>query len=124
MTSPNHSKIDEYIKQASVEAQEKLLEMREILKEVAPDAIEDMKWGSPVFVQKRILFSFRAYKTHLNFMPTRTSLEPFKEELKDYTTGKDTIQFPYDQPLPKSFIQKIARHRINDILENDSLWMH
>lgn len=24
------------------------------------------------------------------------------QELENYTTGKDTIQFPYDRPLPKA----------------------
>ena len=40
--------VDEYINAAPVEAQEKLLELRSILKKVAPKATEAIKWGSPV----------------------------------------------------------------------------
>jgi len=47
-----------------------------------------------VFEEKRILFAYAAFKTHLDFMPTRSALGPFKEELAGYITGKDTIQFP------------------------------
>jgi len=41
--------VDEYINAAPVEAQEKLIEIRSILKQVAPKATEAIKWGSPVF---------------------------------------------------------------------------
>src|SRR5688572_32677243 len=102
--------VDEYIKAAPKEAQEKLREIRQILKKVAPNATEALKWGSPVFEEKRILFAYAAFKSHMNFMPTPSSLEPFKEELANYKTGKGTIQFPYDKPLPKTLIQKIAAH--------------
>lgn len=115
--------VDEYIDNAHEAATEKLREIRSILKEVAPDAEEMLKWGQPVFVEKRILFSFSAFKSHLNFMPTGSSLDPFRADLESYKTGKDTIQFPYDKPLPRQLITKIAAHRRRDVLENDAKWM-
>jgi uncharacterized protein YdhG (YjbR/CyaY superfamily) len=88
-----------------------------------PNATETLKWGSPVFEEKRILFAYTAFKSHLNFMPTRSTLDFFKEELATYTTGKDTIQFPYYKPLPKALIRKIATYRAKDVKENDARWM-
>ena len=41
--------VDEYIKAAPKEAQEKLREIRAVLKKVVPNARETIKWGSPVF---------------------------------------------------------------------------
>ena len=99
------------------------MEIRAILKKVAPNAMEGLKWGSPVFEEKRILFAYTAFKSHLNFMPTHSSIIPFKEELSGYTTGKDTIQFPYDKALPKTLIRKIATFRARDVRENDARWM-
>lgn len=124
MPKTKPSTIIEYINSAPKEAQEKLNEIRAILKKVAPNATETMKWGSPVFEEKRILFSYSAFKSHLNFMPTHSALEPFKEELAGYKTGKDTIQFPYNKPLPAELILKIAAFRVNDVRENDALWMY
>ena len=115
--------VDEYIKAAPKEAQEKLREIRDILKKVAPNATEALKWGSPVFEENRILFAYAAFKLHMNFMPTPSALEPFKEELADYKTGKGTIQFPYDKPLPKMLIRKIASFRAKDVRDNDARWM-
>jgi len=120
---PKPATIDEYIRAAPKEAQPKLREIRAILKSVAPKAKEALKWGSPVLEEKRILFAFSAFKSHLNFMPTRSGLEPFKKELKKYTTGKDTIQFPYDKPLPKALIRKIAAFRAKQVREEDARWM-
>jgi uncharacterized protein YdhG (YjbR/CyaY superfamily) len=116
--------VTEYIEAAPKEAQKKLRELRAILKKVAPNATETLKWGSPVFEEKRILFSYAAYKSHLNFMPTRPAMEPFREELAEYKTGKDTIQFPYDKPLPKALIRKIAAFRVKQAREKDARWMY
>jgi len=118
------STIIEYIDFAPKEAHEKLIEIRAILKKIAPNATETIKWGTPVFEEKRILFSYSAFKSHLNFMPTHSALEQFKDELADYKTGKDTIQFPYDKPLPAQLIRKIAEFRVKDVRENDALWMY
>ena len=115
--------VEDYINAKPKEARDKLNEIRAILKAVAPKAKEVIKWGSPMFEENRILFSYTAFKSHLNFMPTRKTLDHFREELTDYQTGKDTIQFPYDKPLPKGLIKKIATHRAKDVRENDARWM-
>src|SRR5688572_26895486 len=116
--------ITEYIKAAPKEAQTRLREIRAILKKAAPKAVEAIKWGNPVFEDQRILFSFSAHKSHLNFMPTHPALAPFKKELAKYKTGKDTIQFPYDKPLPKALIRKIALYRVKQVKEKDARWMY
>jgi uncharacterized protein YdhG (YjbR/CyaY superfamily) len=115
--------ITEYIDAAPEAARAKLRELRAILRSVAPDANEGLKWGSPVFEEKRILFAFSAFKSHLNFMPTHSAMEPFTKELAAYSTGKDTIQFPYDKPLPKALIRKIAAFRAREVRERDVRWM-
>ena len=116
--------VDEYVKAAPKEAQEKLREIRAILKQVAPTARETLKWGSPVFEEGRILFSYSAHTSHLNFSPTGPAMGPFKKELVKFKTGKDTIQFPYDKPLPKGLIRKIAAFRAKQVQENDARWMY
>ena len=116
--------VDEYIKAAPKEAQKKLREIRAVLKKVAPKAMEGLKWGNPVFEEGRILFSYSAHKSHLNFSPTGPAMKPFKEELTTFKTGKDTIQFPYDQPLPKALIRRIGAFRAKQVKEADARWMY
>ena len=121
--APRPKTMDEYIVAAPREAQTKLRELRRILRAVAPKSKEALKWGNPVFEEKRILFAFAAFKSHLNFMPTPSAMEPFRKELSKYTAGKGSIQFPYDQPLPKVLIRKIAGYRVKEVREKDARWM-
>jgi uncharacterized protein YdhG (YjbR/CyaY superfamily) len=116
--------VDEYINAAPHFAREKLREIRSILKKAAPNANEVLKWGNPVFMEKRILFAYSAHKTHINFVPTGPAMAPFLEELSEYNAGKDSFQIPYDKPLPGELILKIAEYRVKDVMENDAKWMY
>lgn len=116
--------VDEYIQAAPDYAKEKLRELRAILKTIAPNATEELKWGQPVFIEKRILYSYAAFKKHLTFMPTGPSLKPFEKDLIPFKTGKDTVQFNYDKPLPKDLIIRIAQYRYKDVIQNDAKWMY
>jgi len=124
MSKIRPTNVDEYINAAPTFAQDKLREIRSILKKVAPNATEMLKWGYPVFIENKILFSYSAHKTHINFMPTGPAMKPFMEELSEFITGKDTIQIPYDRPLPSILVRKIAEYRIKDVRENDAKWMY
>ena len=115
--------INEYVNFASSDAKDRLNEILECLRIAAPEAEEGLKWGSPAFTQKRVLFTVAAYKDHLSFYPTPAVLEVFKEDLDGFKTTSGGIQFPLDKPLPLSLIDKIARYRLREVLEKDAKWM-
>jgi uncharacterized protein YdhG (YjbR/CyaY superfamily) len=123
MNKTRPTTVTEYINTAPKKAQKHLRELRALLKKVAPKAIEAIKWGSPVFEQKRILFAYTAFRTHINFIPTRSTLDVFKKELLGFKTGRDTVQLPHNKPLPKALIRKMATYRVKEVKEG-SLWMH
>jgi uncharacterized protein YdhG (YjbR/CyaY superfamily) len=123
MTKKRPSTIAEYIEQAPDQAQAHLRKLYALLRSVAPDATEAIKWGNPVFESKRILFAFSAHKAHINFAPTPAALAPFREELVTHKTGKGTLQIPYNEPVPVALVRKIAKFRIKDVRENDARWM-
>ncbi len=113
----------EYINAAPKMAQKHLREMRAILKKAAPGATESIKWGAPVFSYKRILFAYAAFKDHVSLMPTPPAVKAFKKELSKYKTGKGSIQFSLDTPLPRSLIRKVAAFRVKESKEKDVRWM-
>jgi len=123
MSKTNPATVAEYISAAPQQAQTKLRELRGILQRVAPKATEALKWRTPVFEEKRILFAYAAFKSHLNFMPTPAAMKPFAKELAKYKTGKGSIQFPYDKPLPKALIARIAAFRVKEVRDRDARWM-
>ena len=124
MASKRPTTIAAYIKAAPREGQPHLHRLYKILKSVAPDAQETIKWGSPFFVEPRFLFAFSAYKAHLDFAPSTTALEAFREELKKHKTTKNYLQVPYNEPLPEDLIRTIAEYRLREVREreDDGFW--
>jgi uncharacterized protein YdhG (YjbR/CyaY superfamily) len=123
MPNTKPATIDEYINAAPKEAQSKTTRnTRNPVKKVAPKALRALKWGSPVFEEKRILFASAALNRIL-ILCQPSAMRPFKKELVKYTTGKGSIQFPYDKPLPKMLIRKIAALRVMELRERDVRWM-
>jgi uncharacterized protein YdhG (YjbR/CyaY superfamily) len=124
MTRKRPTTIAEYIEAAPREGQPHLRRLYAILKSVAPDADEVIKWGNPFFVEPRFLFAFSAHKAHCNFTPMAAGLEPFRKELAKYKTTKGMLQLPYNKPVPEALIRKIARRRLRDVRERggDGFW--
>jgi uncharacterized protein YdhG (YjbR/CyaY superfamily) len=120
---PGPATVTEYIAAAPAQARSHLRQMRAILRKAAPQATEAIKWRSPVFVDRRILFAFAAYRAHLNFMPTASAMKPFRNELAKFRTGKGSIQLPYDKPLPGALIRRIAAFRVRELRDKDVRWM-
>jgi uncharacterized protein YdhG (YjbR/CyaY superfamily) len=109
--------IDEYIATFPKDVQVKLSEIREVIKKAAPKAEEAIKYGIPTYVLHGNLVHFGGFKSHLGFYPAPQGIAEFKKELSSYKGSKGAIQFPYDQPLPKSLIAKIVKFRIAKTLE-------
>jgi uncharacterized protein YdhG (YjbR/CyaY superfamily) len=124
MASKRPTTITEYIQAAPLEGQPHLRWLYAILKDVAPEAEEAIKWGTPFFVEPRFLFAFSAHKAHCNFSPTAAGLEPFRKELEKHKTTKGMLQIPYNEPLPEDLIPKIAESRLREVCEreDDSFW--
>ena len=114
MSTIKPTTVDEYIEQAPEGRREKLRELRECLREVAPHAEESLKWGQPAFIAKYILFVYAGFKQHISFYPTWQAITAFKNELSEYKAEGTTIQFPLDKPLPIPLIRKIAAFRVKE----------
>lgn len=120
---PDFETIDDYILAQAPEAQKVLQELREIIKEAAPDAIEVLNYKIPSFTlvpggkrDQQIMMA--GYAKFVGFYPFPTTMEAFSEELKDFKQGKGSVQFPYSKPLPKELILRMVHYRKNEILND------
>ncbi len=116
--------VDEYIAAAPEVARATLRELAAILRAAAPEATEAIKWRSPVWEERRILYSVSAFKAHAVFMPVSSTLDLFREEVEaaGLVTTAHTVQFRYGEPVPAELIRRIAEHRAWDVRENDARW--
>jgi uncharacterized protein YdhG (YjbR/CyaY superfamily) len=114
---PVFTDIDEYISIFPVETQKLLEQMRETIREAAPEAKETINYGMPTFVLRGNLVHFAAFKNHIGFYPTPSGINAFKKELSEYEGAKGSVKFPIDKPLPLKLIADIVKYRVKEILE-------
>ena len=111
-----------YIRAAPREGQPHLRRLYAILKGVAPEAEEVIKWGNPFFINPRFVFAFSAHKAHCNFAPGAAALKAFRKDLEKHQTTENFLQLPYDQPLPEALILRIAKYRIRNMGDGEAFW--
>jgi uncharacterized protein YdhG (YjbR/CyaY superfamily) len=107
---------DEYIALFPKDIQEILEEIRQAIKEAAPQAQETISYKMPAFRQDSILVWFAAFKDHIGFFPKTSAIEAFKKELSGYKTSKGTVQFALDKPIPLDLIKKMVKFRVKENL--------
>lgn len=109
--------INEFIADFPDDIQIILEKIRATIQKAAPDAKEAIKYGMPTFVLNGNLVHFAAYKNHIGFYPAPTGIDAFIEELAQYRTGKGTIQFPVDKPIPYDLVTKVVKFRVEENLK-------
>ncbi len=108
----NYSNIDDYIGEFSLETQAILQQIRQAIKQAAPEAQETISYGVPTFTLGKNLLHFGAYKHHIGFYPTPDGIAAFAKELAVYKSAKGSVQFPVDKPMPLALISQIAAFRV------------
>lgn len=105
--------VDDYISYFPSETKTKLKIIRQIIKDIAPEAIESISYGMPAYkINKKPLVYFGGFAKHIGFYATPTGHEKFKKQLSVYKQGKGSVQFPLDQPLPVALIKDIIKFRL------------
>ena len=104
--------VDAYIAAFPHETQQKLEQVRAVIKKAAPKAEEVISYGMPAYKQNGMLVYFAGYKSHIEIYPTPSGIEAFKKELSIYKGAKGSVQFPLDKALPLTLISKIVKFRV------------
>ena len=110
--------IDEYIGAFAPEVQDLLNEIRQTVKQAAPDADETIKYGMPTFVLNGSLAYFAVFKNHIGFYPVPTGVKEFEKDMAVYKTGRGSIQFPLNKPMPLHLITRMVQYRAAKNLQN------
>ena len=117
MDTKKPANIDEYIGTFPNDVQEILEKIRATIQKAAPDANEKISYSMPAFEQNGIVVYFAAFKNHIGLYALPSGHETFREELLKYKSGKGSVQFPLDQPMPFDLIAKIVKFRVKENLE-------
>jgi uncharacterized protein YdhG (YjbR/CyaY superfamily) len=113
--------VDDYIAAFPESTQAQLIQMRETIREAAPEAEEVISYGMPAYKMKRVLVYFAGCAKHIGFYPTSSGIASFKQELSAYKGAKGSVQFPLNEPLPLDLIKRIVRSRLAEDLEKAAI---
>lgn len=104
--------VDEYIASTPEETHAKLKELRDAIKNVAPQAEEKLSYGMPYYHYKGRLAYFRLATHHIGLYIPPPVIQEYADELKEYETAKSTIQFPLEKELPIALIKKLIKAKM------------
>jgi len=119
MTTSKPKDIDEYIARFPLDIQESLEQIRMTIKKVVPEAEETISYGIPTFnLNGTYLIYFAAYKNHIGFYPIPGAIAQVDKDFASYkTSGKGTIQFPLNKPMPLNLITKLVKFKVKENIE-------
>jgi uncharacterized protein YdhG (YjbR/CyaY superfamily) len=88
----------------------------------APDAIESIAYGMPALRShgRQFLVSYAAFKAHYSLFPaSQAVIQACGTELTPYLSGKGTIRFPADRPVPAALVTRIVKVRFAENAARD-----
>jgi uncharacterized protein YdhG (YjbR/CyaY superfamily) len=103
--------VSEYIAALPEDAARILERVRESIRAALPEAEERFRYGMPaVMLSERYALHYAGWKNHVGLYPIPRLPEPLEAEIAPYRTHKDSVRFPYSEPIPLDLIKRLAAH--------------
>lgn len=114
MAKTDFKTIDEYHSIFPAEVQERMQQIRKIIKEVASEAEEVISYQIPAFkIGKQFLMYYSAYAKHISLSSpwSPALLKEFEADLEGLKVSRSAIQLPSDKPIPAAFVTRLVKFR-------------
>jgi uncharacterized protein YdhG (YjbR/CyaY superfamily) len=111
------SDVDAYLAAQPADKRDVLQRLREVIRATAPDAVEGLSYSMPTFKWKsRVLVYYAAFADHCSLFPaSKAAVAAHIAELGSRATGRGTVRFTPDNPLPEDLVTRIIAFRISEI---------
>jgi uncharacterized protein YdhG (YjbR/CyaY superfamily) len=101
--------VDDYIDSFPSDVQSALRELRAIVRERAPTAVESISYRIPAYkLDGRALVYFAAWTDHVSMYPIPEIDERFEHDIEPYRAGKGTLHFALSEPLPRGLVERLV----------------
>jgi uncharacterized protein YdhG (YjbR/CyaY superfamily) len=115
---PAFTSMDEYIATFPDDVQEILIQVRSTIKAAAPKAEETISYDIPTFTMNgKYLIYFAGWKNHISIYPIPGGDAAFRKAIEPFVSGKGTLKFPLDKPIPSKLITRMVKLQIADNLK-------
>ncbi len=111
--------MEEYFAGLPPAEREALERLRSTIRSVVPEATETISYQMPAFkLQGRFLVSYAAFRDHCSLFPANDRVrEVCGDALLPYLSGKGTLRFTVEHPMPAALVKKVVRTRAKEALE-------
>lgn len=108
--------VEDYLAALPPEPRAALEKLRATIRAAAPHATEAISYQMPAFKDGgRFLVSYAAFKDHCSLFPaSHAVVEALEGELKPYLSGKGTLRFRPDDPIPATLVTRIVKARLEE----------
>ena len=111
--------VEEYIASFPEKTRKALEEVRAVIKSVTPEAVENISYEIAAFrVNGKNYVSIAGWKEHISIYPIPSGSDAFNKQIAKYTSGRGTLKFPLNEPLPLKLIEKAIKYKLADHLKN------
>ncbi|GIV37615.1 MAG: hypothetical protein KatS3mg032_1994 [Cyclobacteriaceae bacterium] len=109
--------VDHYISSCPTDVQPVLQQLRDTIKNAAPNAIEKISYGMPFYEYggkgyKGRLIYFAAFKKHISLFIPPEHAGALPRALQKYHVSKATYQFPLNKPFPYTLLEKTVKQLV------------
>ena len=112
MPDPSLTTLDDYFASFPPEIRARLEQIRTLIKTLEPEATEAISYRmAATKLHGYVLVYFAAHEHHIGLYPAPVEDPAFPGDLSAYASGKGTVRFPHDQPLPLDLIAQIVTYR-------------
>ena len=108
--------VDDYLDALPDEPRAALADLRKTIAAAAPEATELISYKMPAFkANGRFLLSSAAYEHHCSLYPASGAVQrELGDELAPYLSGKGTLRFLPDAPIPDALVKRIVKIRLRE----------
>ena len=106
-----------YLASLPAPVRKRLKDIRDVVRAIAPDAVEVFSYGIPGFkLDGKPLVWYAAFTHHTSLYPMTASIrKAHAAALKDYKMSTGTVQFPLDKPLPVALVKRLVKARVAEL---------
>jgi uncharacterized protein YdhG (YjbR/CyaY superfamily) len=114
---PRFMSIVEYLANLPEDRRAAIEAIRAAAVAAAPDAVETISYDMPALrLDGRFLVSWAAYRKHHSLFPASAAVvEELGDDIRPFLSGRGTIRFPADRPIPDDIVTRVVRTRVTEV---------